>query len=474
VNGANQNVPDIVGEADEAVLGPGARRENKAGAPGAVGTSGNLWWMNPPMWNAIDSSTRLVEQAASLLDKQMLAEPPLPAAPKVEAPDSGPPPSPSQFPVKDITDTPLGNLQPPSMFGAKRSLRIGGTRIRYGAQVATGSTYITNVFGTSQNPQNDFIFYLQPALFLEVGTKSSVRVIYAPSILKYARFKQFDSVNQNFLFSARTRFSKLEIGMDAAYLTQSGLFLGSQGQAQQQTLMARIFANYRITRKTDFKFAVESERTSSSDGGDQSGFSFGGGFEHRLTRKTTVGIGIMVGQFYLPQGATNFQNVLLRLRYSPSAKLFFTADGGIQLRQSRTNQGQSYATTSPLLEAKVTWLPTRKTTLAARFFRNVSVDPFSPDSIQTTTGGELEVTWEMLPRTKLEAKIGSGFAENTSLAGKEGQSYLFNQGTLAVIYNSQEGMNLRMFTGFQQRLDASNSQNNYLSTLSGMQLGLEF
>lgn len=476
LNAGTQATPDVVAEADGFTLG---RREPGAGSSpgsGAAAGAGSMWWMNPPMWNAIDSSIRLVDQSASQLEQMdnKILEPPLPGAPPVEAPNIGPPNSPSQFPVKDITDTPLGNLEAPGALGARRSLRVGGTRIRYGAQIATSSAYVTNVLGTSQNPQNDFVFYLQPSLVLEAGTKSSIRVIYAPSILKYAQFKQFDTVNQNFLFSSRARFTKLEIGIDAGYLTQSGLFLGSQGQAQQQTLMARVFANYRITRKTDFMLALDAERTESSDGGDQSGFSFGAGIEHRLTRKTSVGIGIMIGQFYLPQGTTNFQNVLLRLRYSPSAKLFFTADGGIQLRQSRTLQGEAYSTAGPLLEAKVTWLPTRKTTAAARVYRNVAVDPFSPDSIQTTTGGELEITWQMFSRTKLEGKIGSGFAENTSLSGSEGQRYFFNQGTLSVIYNSEEGMNLRVFTGFQQRLDTANSINNYLSTLSGMQLGLDF
>lgn len=482
VNSDTRQYPDVVGEADRAVLdtsgGASAGASNSTlktgrGAFGAGASAGSMWWMNPPMWNAIDSSIRLVDQSANHLDKQ-IEEPPLPAGPVIEAPNIGPPPSPSQFPVNDITDTPLGNLEAPGMLGARRSLRIGGTRLRYGAQISTSGAYVTNVFGTSQNPQNDFIFYLQPALVLEAGTKSSVRVIYAPSILKYARFKQFDTVNQNILFSSRTRFNKLEIGMDAAYLTQSGLFLSSQGQAQQQSLMARVFSNYKLTKKTDLMLALETQRTDSGDGGNQSGYSFGTGLEHRLTRKTSVGIGLMIGHFYLPQGTTNFQNLLLRLRYSPSAKLFLTADGGIQLRQSRTMQGQSYNTAGPLLEAKLTWLPTRKTTAAVRIFRNVSVDPFSPDSIQTATGGELEITWQMLNRTKLEGKIGSGFVENTSLSGQEGQSYFFNQGTLAVIHNSQDGMNFRVFTGFQQRLDTANALNNYLSTLSGMQLGLDF
>jgi len=465
--------PNIIEELDEAALPPLPAGLEAVPGAGAPGSPSNTWWMNPPMWDANDSSIRLVDQSASQFQDQPI-EPPLPIAPQVLPPDSGPPPSPTQFPVKAITDTPLGNLQQPGFLGTNRSLRIGGTRIRYGAQVATLTAYNTNVFGTSSNQQNDFVFYLQPSLVLEAGTKSSVRFVYSPSILKYARFKEFDTVNQNFLFASRLRLNKLEIGMDAAYLTQSGLFLSSQGQAQQRTLMARIFANYRITRKTDFLLAMDGNQIESTPGGNQTGYSFGAGIEHRISPKTSVGIGIMVGHFNLPQGSTDFQNVLIRLRYSPSAKLFFTADGGIQLRQSQTLQGASYATSSPLLEAKVTWLPTRKTTAAMRFFRNVAVDPFVPDAIQTTTGAELELTWQMLPRTKLEGKIGAGFSENTSLAGKEGDSFYFSQGTLAVIYESQEGLNMRVFTGFQQRLDDRNPESNYISTLSGVQLGLGF
>lgn len=470
---ADELWPNIVEELDEASLPMLPKGNQTVPGGGAPGAPLNAWWMKPPMWDAGDSSIRLADQATDHLQDQPV-EPPLPMSPEVLAPDSGPPVSPSQFPVQAISEMPLGNLQQPGLLGANRSLRVGGTRIRYGAQIVTSTAYNTNVLGTAQNPENDFVFYLQPALVVEAGTKSSVRFIYAPSILKYARFKEFDTVNQNFLFSSRLRFTKLEIGMDAGYLTQSGLFLGSQGQSEQRTLMARLFGNYRLTRKVDLMLTVEGNQIDSNPGGNQTGIAFGGGIDYRLTRKTTVGIGITIGHYTLPQGTTDYQNFLIRLRYSPTAKLFLTGNGGIQMRQSQTSDGASYATAGPLLDAKLTWLPTRKTTAGLRLFRNVAVDPFVPDSIQTTTGAELELTWQMLPRTKLEGKLGAGFAENTSLAGFEGQSYYFSQGSLALIYQSQSGLNMRVFTSFQQRLDDTNPDSNYLSTLSGMQLGLGF
>lgn len=472
-----------VGTAEESPA-PGQSEVNQDGAAatgfeglipgsGAPGTPYNIWWMNPPVYNVGDSSLRILDQ--NLLQFQ---ESPA-VAPEMEAPlpiplDAGPPDRAPQFPVNSLTDVPLGNLSTTGFFGPNRSLRIGGTRVRYGAQLSGSTAYNSNVFGSAQNPEGDFIFMLQPAIALEVGQKSSVRIFYAPSILKYARFKQFDSINQNLLFSSRLRFNKLEVGLDAGYLTQSGLFLSSQGQSRQENLQARAFANYQITRKTSFLVSADLVNIQTSPGGNQSGISFGGWLDYRYSRKTSVGIGITVGSYVLPEGTTNYQDFLLRLRYSPSAKLFFTAEGGIQFRQSITAEGASYATTTSLLEAKASWLPTRKTVVALRFFRNIAVDAFAPDSLQVITGAELELTWQLFTKAKIEAALASGMVENTALSGGVGETYNFNAGSISFIYQPNDGTNFRIFTSLQQRYGDPVPESNYLSTTTGVEFGLGF
>lgn len=480
----NALLPDVVGELDalqianpfqdlEASPAVQPTASSALGFSGPSGAPTNIYWMTPPAWDAGDSSIRVPEQ---VLDQWqgVLEEPLVQEPPKLAAPDSGPPDEAKGFPVQPFFQQPLGNLGAPPAFNANRSFRIGSTRVRYGAALATGASYSNNVFGTPDNTQGDFIFTLTPALFLQAGTKSTARILYAPSLLKYARFKQFDSVNQTFLFDSRIRMSKVEVGLDAGYLTQSGLFLGSEGQTKQRTLQARLFGKYALTRKIDLEAQAAWSSVRSEPGGEVTGISFEVSSEYRYSPKTVVGAALVVGNYTLPQGTTRYQDFLLRLRYSPTSKLIFNGQGGIQFRQSQDDNGVGFSTYSAVLNAKLEWLATRKTLLAMRLFRTTSVDAFTPNSLQTLTGVEFEWTWQITKKTKVELELATGTSENQKLTGAEGDSYFFNQGTLTLEYLPRDGVNLRLFTSLQQRLGASNPDSDFLSNTSGMELGLGF
>ncbi|MCX7868775.1 MAG: hypothetical protein N2322_02385, partial [Terrimicrobiaceae bacterium] len=132
----------------------------------------------------------------------------------------------------------LGSLNAPNWLRANRSLRVGTARVRYAIEADAQGAFATNVLGTSDNPQNDFLFTLQPAFYAEMGTKNQVRFLYMPTLVRYQKFRQFDAFNQSFLFGSRFRAAKLQLGLDVSYVTQSGLFLSSAGQARQQSLIA--------------------------------------------------------------------------------------------------------------------------------------------------------------------------------------------------------------------------------------------
>ncbi len=366
----------------------------------------------------------------------------------------------------------LGTIGAPSFFGAKHSVAIGSSRVRFGVSVDAGAAYNNNVFASPTHPQGDMVFTLQPTLYLETGKKGSIRFLWAPSFLQYAKYKQFNAVDQTFLFSSRYRWTKLRVGLDASYLAQSGLFLNSQGQAQQKAVYARLFAGYALTRKTEVLFNFDGTVTDSNPGGRQFQGTLTTSVDYRYSRKTTFGAAIALGYFYSPTGMTTSESFLLRLLYNPTSKIVFSGEGGLQFRQSGSSTGGSSAATS-VMNLSLAYRPSSKTYVALRFFRNVDMDAFNAGNLQITTSLESTASWRISPATTLQGALGAGRVENMGMNGQEIGTYNYVQANLAVSCLLTEEVNLNLFNNLQQRLNDTQG-NNYLSNTSGMSLGLRF
>jgi len=389
------------------------------------------------------------------------------------APEIGTPLEQPMFPPQSLGWQSFGNVSAPKFLSARRSIPIGGGRVRYSAEVVGGVAYNNNVFGTASDTKGDVVMSLQPTVYVEAGKKGSIRFLWAPSVYKYAKYKQFDSVNQTFLFSSRYRITKLTLGLDASYVTQSGLFLNSQGQSKQSTLLARIFASYPLTRKTDMFFAAEASQTSAEPGGNQFQGSLSASVDYRYSRKTTVGGGINLGYYNSPNGSMTYQSFLLRLLYNPTSKLTFSADGGLQFRQSTSSTSGSSTSSTAILSAVLGYRVSSKTSLSLRFFRNVEVDAFNSANLMTVTGLEGTLGWQMTKRAFLNATLLGGNVEQSTLGGAADGSYSFVQGTVSISYVLLQDVNVRVFNSFQQRSRGAEGTN-FSSNTSGMSLGARF
>ncbi|MCX7869248.1 MAG: hypothetical protein N2322_04780, partial [Terrimicrobiaceae bacterium] len=189
--------------------------------------------------------------------------------------------------------------------------------------------------------------------------------------------------------------------------------------------------------------------------------------------KTRFGTGVTVGVIESPEGTTTYQTFLVRLLYTPSAKLSINAEGGLQFRQSRGPFGASATVSTAVISALLNYRPTAKTTVTMRLFRNVDVDAFTPGNLQTITGIEGNISWKISPRAIFDANLLGGYAEYDTLSGQGAGSYLFTQGTLSLSYLFFDDVNVRVFTSMQQRLRDTQG-NSYTSTLSGASLGMRF
>ena len=375
-------------------------------------------------------------------------------------------------PGPSLRNRPLGVLGAPSFLKSRRSFALGGGRVRYGIALDAGAAYNNNVFAAPTNPQGDMIFSLQPTIYLETGKKGTMQFLWSPSFLRYAKYKQFDSVNQAFLFSSRYRWTKLRVGLDASYLAQSGLFLNSQGQAQQKAVYARMFAGYALTKKTELSLTFDGTSTSSSPGGMQFQGTFTAAVDYRYSRKTTFGTAIALGYFTSSTGTTTSESFLLRLLYNPTSKLMFRGEGGFQFRQSSSSTGSSSAVSS-VLNASLIYSPSSKTYVSLRFFRNVDMDAFNAGNLQVTTGAEGMASWKILDSLSFNAALAAGRVENLAMNGTDVGTYSYVQGSLALSYLLTDEVNLNLFNNLQQRINDTQG-NNYMSNTSGMSLGMRF
>lgn len=419
----------------------------------------------PPALSIIENAIR-TDVDAPLPSAPADVEPPLP-------PDLGQGFDTPSFPSSSLERRNFGNVAEPRFLTPRRGFAIGGSRVRYGADISGGVAYNNNVFGTASNTQGDIVMTLQPTLYLETGKKGSIRFLWAPSVLKYAKYKQFDAVNQTFLFSSRYRLTKLRLGLDASYVSQSGLFLNSQGQSKQSTLFARISAAYPLTRKTELHFTADSSVIQAEPGGTQFAGSLSAAVDYRYSRKTSVGAGVTVGYYSAPAGSTTYQTFLLRLLYNPTSKLTFRAEGGLQFRQASSANSNSSSSSTAVLSALLSYQLTPKTSASLRFFRNTEVDSFDSSNVMTMTGIEASVAWQITRRAAFNASVLSGNVEQTTLSGVEDGSYAFNQASVSLSYVLLNDLNVRVFNNVQQRYNDAQA-NNFLSSTTGMSLGARF
>lgn len=444
-----------------------------AGPPGVAGQSGYM----KPLEADLSTPDLAAPSLQAPLDSGALPTPNL-NTPLLEIPNTFATPSlPTGLdslgiPGLSLQKRPLGTIGAPTFLRADHSVAIGSTRVRFGAAVNAAIAYNNNVFGASTNPKADTIFSLQPTIYLETGKKGTMQFLWSPSFLQYARYKQLSSLNQAFVFTSRYRWTKLRVGLDASYLAQSGLFLNSQGQAQQKEIYAHLFAGYSLTKKTEVVFDFSGTGTESDPGGRQFQGTFNASIDYKYSRKTTIGAGVALGYFYSSSGVTTSESFLLRLLYNPTSKLVFRGEGGLQFRQSSSSSGGSSAATS-IVNMSLIYTPSPKTYVSLRFFRSVDMDAFNAGNLQITTSLESSASWRIFRSTTLSGSLAAGQIENVAMDGQQQDKYNFVQASVAVSYLLNDGMNVNLFNNLQQKLNDTQG-NNYLSNTSGMSLGLRF
>ena len=350
--------------------------------------------------------------------------------------------------------------------------RIGPFRV--GVDVTGGVAHNNNVFGDTTNPRSDEISSFLPAVYLEAGTRGKLYLLYAPTYLSFAKYKELSTTNQALFFQLRYPFTKLKIGIDLSYLSQSGLFLNSDaGFVQQTTVLGRLFGEYRLSGKTLVAFSGETIKQESSPGGTQTENSAGVRLIYQITHEARVGFNFRVGQVFTPAENQNYQAAQLFMSYRPTVALQFAAEAGLELRRlSLTSSGQSELPIT-IFNFQVNYNPTSTTLFNVSFYRNALNTTFNNVSLNITTGLTTSVVLRLFDKVNVRLEMGVGYTEQYADEQGNDGSFSFFQGGITVSYPLLKNLEIQVFDSLQQRF-GSQIGNDYVSHTIGMALTLKF
>jgi len=350
--------------------------------------------------------------------------------------------------------------------------RVGPFRV--GVDVTAGVAHNNNVFGDTTNPQSDEIYSFLPAVFLEAGTRGKLYLLYAPTYLSFAKYKELSTTNQALFFQLRYPFTKLKIGIDLSYLSQSGLFLNSdEGFVKQTTLLGRIFGEYRLSGKSILAFSAESIKQESSPGGTQNENSASLRLIYQLTHESQVGVTVKAGQVFAPAENQNYQAAQLFVSYRPTVALQFAAEAGLELRRlSLTSSGQSELPIT-IFNFQVNYNPTSTTLFNLSFYRNALNTTFNNVSLNITTGVTSSVLLQLFGKLNVRLEMGVGYTEQYADEQGNDGSFSFLQGGITVSYPLVKNLEIQAFDSLQQRF-GNTIGNDYVSNTIGVALTLKF
>lgn len=358
-------------------------------------------------------------------------------------------------------------------FRRKRDLKNVGP-FRLGLDVAASAAYNSNVFGEEYNPEGDMIYSFSPALYLEAGTKGQVSLIYAPSIVNFAKFTELNNVNQNVSFRVRYPFTKLKLAADVIYFSQTGLSLNSTSVADQQIFVARAFGEYAFTRKTSGAFNVQSVWQNSDPGGEQLDNSVTGSVYYRLTGKTQIGLSLTGGTFEAPADEQTYEAARFVVIHRPTVNTKFHLDAGLELRQLSIafDNGRTQMAI-PVFNFQIDYNPTSTSLFTLSFYRTVYNTTFNNVGLNVSTGVSGSLLLKLMDRVNLRMELGAGITDQYSPDPLSEGHFYFARGGVIASYQIFRMVEFQVFDNFQQRF-GNQVGTNYVSNTMGVSLNIKF
>ena len=351
---------------------------------------------------------------------------------------------------------------------------------RVGINVEVTEAYNDNVFGATTDRQGDQIRTISPSIYVEAGTKARLKLLYQPSWVDFAKYKEQSTTNQAFFMDWTYPLSKLKLGGGIAYVAQQGLYINAPSQAggasnftKQKTLSGQIFATYPLGRKTELALGAQSTYQSSEPGGSQVDNSISAAVAYRYSSQTTVGAALKLGTTDAPAEYQTYQQGQLSWSWHPTTALRFSAEGGIQLRQMSLNSSSQEQLVIPVYNAQINYNPSSTTLFNLTFYRNTLNTTFQNVSLNITTGVTTSLLLRLWGRVNLQMAMGYGYTEQIGDEKTMDGHYSFVQGGVIASYEIAKFLEVQVFDNLQQRFGDSIG-NEYWSNTIGVSLSLKY
>lgn len=349
--------------------------------------------------------------------------------------------------------------------------RIGPVRV--GADISGSIGHNNNVFGDATNPKSDQIATFQPMLYLEAGTRGALRMLYAPTYVNFATYKQLSTVNQALYLQIRYPFTKLKLGLDASYLTQNGLFIDSNGFVEQKTGLVRLFGEYPLTKKLMSSFQLENVNQEAIPGGTNIENSIQLRLVHQITRSSNIGGAVKVGTLDAPAEDQTYQSAQLTFNYRPTIALQLSGEFGMELRRLSFTSGGQTVLPITIYNFQAVYNPSSNAIYTVSLFRSALNTTFNNVSLNITTGFSISAVARVAGKLNVRFELVGGYTEQYADEEGEDGNFSFVQGGITLSYPIMKSVEVQVFNNIQQRL-RSTIGSDYVSNTFGVGLSVKF
>ncbi len=336
-------------------------------------------------------------------------------------------------------------------------------RFRYGFRVNLSATYDDNIFIARSNRRGDWLFLIEPGIFLGWGNVAGgnyFKLDYAPGFTFFEKNSDQNNLEHRFRLEGGYYFGKLSLRIAQSIDVLHGADTQSGNRVSRNIYLTTLGVGYAITGKTSvdlgFTYSLNDYRNQIDNS------TYGGSvyFNYTPGGKWTYGLGGGVNHTTVSglNGVDqNSENINFRANYQATGKLAFNASVGVEIRQfggSRSNE------VTPLFELGAIYQPFDGTTVTLRAGRRTSPSSVLGGQNFIPTNFTLSLRQRFIQRLFFSASVGfensSYYATVPSSTGVvSGRSDNYYTVSLGLDYAVREGLSVGAF--YTHRENAGNS-----------------
>ena len=276
------------------------------------------------------------------------------------------------------------------------------------------ATYDSNIFISSSNEQEDFIFTIAPGMAIGRGEfrnelaslgsyetrfnpdrsdmvegENYIFVHYVPSVTLFADHSSENSFDHDVTLAGQYEWKRLTIGLKARFQTMNLPDVDLGERVERHLFTGALTSKYDYSAKTSFELNFFNYlRDYAGNHVDTAEYRGQAWVNYQVRPKITLAVGFTYGQVEISRGpGQNYEQALARMRYRATEKVRFDLTGGVEFRhiQGLTDE------TNGIFSLGVSYAPFDGTSVFLQCYRRTVTSANASPSNYTVTGLEGQV-----------------------------------------------------------------------------------